>query len=179
MYVHFGQPPQIFFYSREINLICFLILHNNKSFSCLIAIPVLYEKSELKMNPVEKSNICQHDNIQKSFLAETSSSTFDNINLEEEENEKDDEEFLILLKFDNDSYPFRNNINHLKFLGIHDNQLIIKIGDAYFLGKRDPIILSSLLFTLDSKKVIQETHKCHSRLLMQRIILKPKNEVNQ
>lgn len=152
----------------------------NKSFSCLIAIPVLYEKSELKMNPVEKSNICQHDNTEEKFASKiTSSSSFDNINLDEEENEKDDdeEEFLIHLKFDNDSYPFRNNINHLKFIGIHDGQLIIKIGDAYFLGKRDPINLSSLLFSFDNKnKVIEETYKCHSRMLMQRIILKPKDE---
>lgn len=89
--------------------------------------------------------------------------------------EEEEEEFCLHLQFDNGSYPLRHNVNDIHFLGIVNGNLFIRIGDSYFIGQHDKRSNSSVLFTYDKHhQAVYETNKCHSRILMKRVLLKSK-----
>ncbi|XP_046911929.2 uncharacterized protein LOC124492945 [Dermatophagoides farinae] len=93
----------------------------------------------------------------------------------------DDEEFLIHLQFDEDSHPLlRYSVDDCKILGIHDGKLLIRIGDSFFFGHLDNRQQTSVLFAYEpNHKFIQEIHKSFSKIIMKRVILKPKEDKNQ
>ncbi|OTF70507.1 hypothetical protein BLA29_009062 [Euroglyphus maynei] len=64
-------------------------------------------------------------------------------------------------------------------MGIHDGKLLIRIGDSFFFGHPDHH-QTSILFAYEPKhKFIQEIHKSHSKIIMKRVVLKPKTGENQ
>lgn len=94
-------------------------------------------------------------------------------------NNADDEEFLIHLQFDEDSHPLlRYNVDDCKIMGIHNEKLLIRIGDSFFFGNIDPNQQqqqTSILFAYEPQhKFIQEIHKSFTKIQMKRVLLKPK-----
>lgn len=94
--------------------------------------------------------------------------------LQNEDEDGEEEEFLLHLKFDHGSYPLRHNVNEIEFMGIINGNLFVRIGDSYFQGEYDQRNNSSILFSYDDQ-TIYDTHKGRSKIFMKRILLKPKN----
>lgn len=91
------------------------------------------------------------------------------------DNDVEEEEFLIHLKFDHGSYPMCHNVRDIHFLGMVNGHMMIQIGNSYFMGQYDQHKNSSVLFGYDKQhENISETHNCRSKIFMKRILLKPK-----
>lgn len=91
----------------------------------------------------------------------------------------DEEEFLIHLKFDHGSYPLYHNVNDIQFLGVNNEHLVVRIGNAYFMGQNDQQKNSSILFDYDKQhENISDTHISRSKIFMKRVVIKEKDTTN-
>ncbi|KAH9529805.1 hypothetical protein DERF_003668 [Dermatophagoides farinae] len=90
--------------------------------------------------------------------------------------------FVIYFMNGPECFLFDSNqvVDDCKILGIHDGKLLIRIGDSFFFGHLDNRQQTSVLFAYEpNHKFIQEIHKSFSKIIMKRVILKPKEDKNQ
>ena len=99
------------------------------------------------------------------------SESFDNSGVED-----DEEEFVIHMRFGAGEYFVGKDPKDIHLLGFDDNKCHVRIGDSIYAGARDSAINTSVIAKYDKETLnFDELQVCQSRMLMERLFIKPKN----